>query len=147
MGKNKLICPDLDVHKNKMKTTSSEKYLGDILSSNGKNDENIEARFNKGKGRVNSIISLLDEISFGQHYFEMAILFRNSMLINSLLSRSESMYNIEKKHIEKLESCDRDLLVRLFSVPHTCSYEALYLETGCLPIRFIIQGRLKHSKV
>ena len=63
------------------------------------------------------------------------------MLINSILSSSESLYNIEKKHIDKLESCDKDLLVRLFSVPHTCSYESLYLETGCLPIQFIIQGR------
>ena len=69
------------------------------------------------------------------------MLFRNSMLINSLLSSSESLYHVEKKHIDKLESCDKDLMVRLFSVPHTCSYESIYLETGCTPIRFIIQGR------
>jgi len=63
------------------------------------------------------------------------------MLINSLLSSSESLYKVEKKHIEKIESCDRDLLARIFSVPRTCSYESFYLETGCLPIRFILQGR------
>ena len=26
-------------------------------------------------------------------------------------------------------------------MPYTCSYEAIYLETGSLPIRFILQGR------
>ena len=63
------------------------------------------------------------------------------MLINSLLSSSEVWYGVENNHIEKLEKCDRILLTRLFSVPFSCSYEAVFLETGCLPIRFIIQGR------
>ena len=45
------------------------------------------------------------------------------------------------EHIELLEMCDRSLLTRLFSTPSSCSYEAVFLETGCLPIRFIIQGR------
>ena len=63
------------------------------------------------------------------------------MLINSLLSSSEVLYGIKLKHIELLESCDRNLLTRLFSVPSSCSYEAVFLETGCLPIRFIIKGR------
>ena len=124
-----------------MKRTSSEKYLGDIISNNGKIDENIEDRVNKGRGRINSIISLLEEISFGENYFEMALLFRNSMLINSLLSSSEVLYNVEKKHIDKLERCDKDLFARVLGVPSTCSSEAFYLETGVLPIKFILQGR------
>ena len=124
-----------------MKKTSSEKYLGELISNTGNIDLNIQARANKGNGSVNTIMSLLEEISFGEHYFYMAILFRNSMLINSLLSSSEALYGIETKHIKILEKCDRDLLSRLFSVPFTCSYEAVFLETGCLPIRFILQGR------
>ena len=90
---------------------------------------------------MNTIISLIQEISFGHHTFEMGILFRNSMLINSLLSSSETLYGINEKHIQILEKCDRDLLTRLFSVPFTCSYEAVFLESGCLPVRFILQGR------
>ena len=86
-------------------------------------------------------MSLLEEISFGYFHFEMAILFRNSMLINSVLSSSETLYNIEMKHITKLEKCDTDLLTKIFNSPVTTSYEAVYLETGCLPIRFILQGR------
>ena len=112
-----------------------------IISNDGKIDLNIEARVNKGNGRINSIISLLEEISFGDSHFEMAVLFRNSMLINSLLSSSEILYGIKGKHIEMLKMCDRNLLHRIFSVPSSCSYEAVFLETGCLPVRFILQGR------
>ena len=113
---NKLdkVCPTLNVHQDVMKTASSEKYLGDIIMNSGKIDQNIQARVNKGVGSVNTIMSLLEEISFGEHYFEMALLFRNSMLINSLLSSSEVLYGIKPKHVQMLESCDRSLLTRLF---------------------------------
>ena len=143
VGKNSSnsICPDLNVHQNVMNTATSEKYLGDILASNGKIDQNIESRVNKGTGRINSIMSLLEEISFGEFHFEMAILFRESMFINSVLSNGETLYNIETKHITKLEDCDKILLTKIFGVPSTCSYEAVYLDTGCFPIRFILQGR------
>ena len=123
-----------------MKTTSSDKYLGDIITNSGKIDENIQNRVNKGNGSVNSIISLLEEISFDEHHFEMAILFRNSMLINSLLCSSEVLYGVKLRHIQLLESCDRSLLTRLFAVPASCSYEAVFLETGIRPVRFILQG-------
>ena len=58
-----------------------------------------------------------------------------------MLSSSEVLYGVKMKHIEMLESCDRSLLQRLFGVPSSCSYEAVYLETGLLPVRFILQGR------
>ena len=87
------------------------------------------------------IMSLLEELSFGNFYFEMAILFCGSMLINSVLSCSETLYNIKDKHITKLENCDKSLFTKIFGVPYTCSYEAIYLETGSLPICFILQGR------
>ena len=134
-NKSVATCPELNVRQDIMKTVSSEKYLGDILTNNGKIDENIQGRVNKGNG------SLLQEISFGEHYFEMALLFRNSMLINSILSSSEILYGVKNKHIELLERYDRNLLTRLLSVPSSCSYEAVFLETGCLPIRFILKGR------
>ena len=45
------------------------------------------------------------------------------------------------QHLTKLENCDKKLMTKIFSVPITCSYESFYLETGCIPIRFILQGR------
>ena len=42
-----------------------ERYLGDILTLSGKIHENIEERFKKGIGKMNDILSMLNEVSFG----------------------------------------------------------------------------------
>ena len=76
VGKNTCCCPILKVQDKNMLTSSREKYLGDIITSDCKINSNIEERYNKGMGIANQIISLLKEISFGQHYFHMAMVFR-----------------------------------------------------------------------
>ena len=124
-----------------MKTASSEKYLGDIINNSGKIDESIQSRKNKGIGTVNSIISMIEEISFGEHTFQIGLLFRNSMLINSMLCSSEVLYGITNAHIQTFEECDKSLFTQLFGVPISCSYEAFFYETGALPVRHILIGR------
>ena len=57
-------------------------YLGDIISSDTKIDENIKMRHEKGLGIINQILSILKEISFGMYYFEIGLLFRVTMLVN-----------------------------------------------------------------
>ena len=140
-NRTKNTCPTLSVHSLEMKTTSSENYLGDVLTDDGKIDLNIEARYNRGVGAINTIFSILQEISFGQYFFEMAMLFRSSMLISSVLSSSEVLYGVKLKHTEILEKCDKLFFTQLFSVPQTCPYEAFFLETNALPIRYILIGR------
>ena len=140
-NKSKNSCPILSVNSKEMKTSSSETYLGDVLTNDGKIDVNISARYDRGVGAINSIFSLLQEISFGQYFFEMAMLFRSSMLINSVLCSSEVLYGVKLKHLEILEKCDKMFFTKLFSVPQTCSYEAFFLETNALPIRYILIGR------
>ena len=63
----------------KMEETSSEKYLGDILSVDGKNINNIKARVAKATGIISRILSILDGIPFGEYYFEVAIILRNTI--------------------------------------------------------------------
>ena len=75
-------------------STSSEKYLGDILESKGGNLKNIKARAAKGYGVVNKLISELDELCLGPWYFEVALIMRNAYLINSMLTNGECWYNI-----------------------------------------------------
>ena len=139
--KSKHLCPSLKVHSTDMLTSERERYLGDILTTNGKIDQNILARCNKGTGKVNEIMSMLQEISFGPHYFQMALLFRNSILLSSMLCSSEVLYGITKSHIEQLEQVDRIFFRRLFQVPDCTAIEALYLETSAVPIRFLLMGR------
>ena len=45
--KNDKLCPKLNVHSEHMETSSSEKYLGNIITNNGKIDENIQDRQTK----------------------------------------------------------------------------------------------------
>ena len=77
-----------------MLSTNRDKYLRDILTFDGKVDANIEERYNKGIGIVNQILSILKEISFGEFYFEMAIIFRQSMLLNIILCNTEILYEL-----------------------------------------------------
>ena len=138
---SKQSCPQLSIHGKSMLISDKEKYLGDILTTNGKIHENITARYNKGIGKVNEILGILQEVSFGPHYFKMALLFRNSILLNSMLCSSEVLYGINNTHIEKLEQVDRIFFRRLFQVPNCTAIEAFYLETASIPIRFILMGR------
>ena len=124
-----------------MEEVDSVKYLGDILSMDGKNKKNIESRKGKAWGAVRQIISILNETCFGPFYFEMAMVLRNSLLINSMLTNSEAWYGLTKNDIEELESVDLFLMRKIFEVPFSCPKEMFYLETGCMPINYIIMSR------
>ena len=141
VGKSSGCCPALKVDGVNMKSVEKETYLGEILSSDGGLSANIEERCKKGTGIVNKIISILNEVSFGQFYFEMAFLFRQSMLINSMLCNVEVLYGLNKGHIEALESVDRNLLRRIFQSPVSTPTESFYIETNFISLRYVIIGR------
>ena len=87
-----------------------------ILTTSNKITENIEARYKKGLGKVSEIMGILQEVSFGAHYFQMALLFRDSILINSMLCSSEALYGIPNSHIENLKQVDRIFFRKPFQV-------------------------------
>ena len=90
-----------------MPEVSKETYLGDILSNDGKNNKNIDNRISKGIDNINNIFNLLENVVFGNHYFEIALLLRESMLVNGIMTNAEVWYNLNKSEIEKFESLDR----------------------------------------
>ena len=65
------------------------------------------------KGPVNQIVSILEDICFGKHLFEVAMVLRNSLFINSLVFNSEAWYNVTEKDYEELEKVDESLLRRI----------------------------------
>ena len=141
VGKDQTNCSELTVENEVMQSSSKEKYFGDILTSDGKIDSNIEERYNKGVGIINQIMGYLNEISFGEYYFEMAVLFRQSMLLSSILCNSEVLYGIKKKHIETLESVDKMFWRKVFKCPVTTPTEVFFLETNTISIRHLIMSR------
>ena len=124
-----------------MESKDEEKYLGDIISSDGKNSKNIHARVNKGKGIVRNILNMLEGIPFGKYFYEVAIILRNSLLVSSVLFNCEAWYNLTKTELNLLESVDLNFLRAIFRAPKTTPIEMFYLELGILPLREIIRKR------
>ena len=124
-----------------MENVDSEKYLGDTIMANGSNKLNIKKRTDKGVGGVSQIMTILENTCYGPYHFQVAAVLRESLLVNSILTNAEAWYGLTKSDIELLESVDELLLRRILEVPSTCPKEMLYLEMGCLPIKFIISSR------
>ena len=89
VGRKHAFCPTLQVHGTDMPEVTEETYLGDLLSADGKNSKNIKSRISKGIGIINQIISLMERISFGPYLFEIAMLLRDSMLVNGTTTNAE----------------------------------------------------------
>ena len=124
-----------------MEEKSEEKYLGDILSSDGKNIKNIKARVAKGKGVISRIMAMIEGIPFGKNYFKVALILRESLLMSSMLFNSEAWYNVTKTEIELLETVDVQFLRQVLRAPRSTPKEMLFLETGCVPFREIIRKK------
>ena len=141
MGKVNTLCPELLVHGTPMEMVKSEVYLGDVLSSDGTNSENVKKRISKGNGILAQIKNILETVSFGKHYFKIALLLRESLLLNGILTNSEVWYGLKKSEIADLEKLDIMFFRTLFIVPKTVPTVSLYLETGCLRINTILKVR------
>ena len=139
VGKSNTLCPELRVHGCPMETVQTDTYLGDVLAADGGNTANIKARISKGNGILSKIRKYLETVSFGAHYFMIALLLRQSLLLNGILTNSDSWYGIKEEEILELESLDLTFFRSLFEVPHTVPTVSLFLETGSFSIRTIIK--------
>ena len=86
-----------------MEEKDDEKYLGYVISKDGRNLKNIQSRVNKGKGIARKI---LEGIPFGKLYFQVAILLRNSLLVSSMLCNSEVWFNLTSSEWNLLETVE-----------------------------------------
>ena len=95
VSKCKQRCPKLKVHEQDMKTASSAKYLGDIVSGKTSVHDTIERRRNEGWGKVSQILGILNEVPTGTLRTQIGLKMRetklcNNLLYNAGLSRSTS---------------------------------------------------------
>ena len=123
----------------KIEKSEEEKYLGDLITSNGKNTNNIKARKCKGIGIINQIFSILNEVFFGPYYFQVAMMLRSSLFLNSILLNSESWYNLSNADFQELEAVDHMLLRRILETSKSTPLCILHLELGTIGIRHVIK--------
>ena len=141
IGNHPEKCHRLKVHDDVMNTKSYETYLGDVVCSSGSNSRNINHKVTKGIGAVSQIVSMLNQVSLGHYYLEIALIMRETMLISKLVSNSEVWYNTTKDQYSKLERIDEMFLRRIFNVPISVPKESLYIETGSLSVKYLIKIR------
>ena len=136
VGPKTTKCSDIRVHNESGSTVQTDKYCGDLISSNGSNVEKIKERCDRGFGIVNYIISILEELPLGQFHIPTGLKLREAMLINGLIFNSESWYNLKDEEIKKLSSIDEMLMRKILKAPATTCKEVLFLEAGCQQINF-----------
>ena len=141
IGKTNKICPQLQVHGTPMQQITHDTYLGDIISADGSNERNILGRVGKGHGKVTQIMDALERITLGSHYFRIALVLRESIFLNSILTNAESWYGLSAQHIEQLEVVDRLLLRKVLDTPISTPIEGIQLELGIYSIGTIIKAR------
>lgn len=112
-----------------------------MVNSSGTIRQTIEERKNKGYGIVSEILAILDEIPLGRYKLEIGLKLRQAMLINGILFNSEAWHSVSESELRLLEVVDEHLLRSLVKGQAKTPLEFIYLETGAIPIRFIISSR------
>ena len=132
---------DVEDESTELKSVSSTKYLGYIISSGGSNTLNINERVKRGLIAGNKIKQILEEITFGPYETEVFLRLRDSLFISTVLHDSEAWYNITDQDIKSLEDCDLMVLRQYFSLHSKCPRELPHLELGALPLRFVLMQK------
>ena len=120
---------------------NSEKYLGQILSSDAKKTKNITKLRNQGIGIKNKIVQILQNLPGGVYNFDIAMIFRSSYLLSSILSNSEVWYGVTKADIEFLEQVDIMLLLEILECSRSIPLDLYYLEFSVIPISYLVKIR------
>jgi hypothetical protein len=144
IGPKKEQCCPLKVHDKIMNQKTSEKYLGDVVSSTG-NTENIEDRAKSGRKSISDILSMLKEIGIGGNYIRIALIFRESTLKSKLLLNSDVWHNLIQKEIDLLEDVDKSYLRIILNSHSKVALECILFEVGLRPLKYdVMRKRLMY---
>ena len=148
VGKKSMHCPQLKVHEKQMKDSQKEKYLGDILNDKGNIKDTIENRIAKAWSYVSEIGAILNEFPFGNKRIQVGLMLREAMFLNGVLHSCEAWHGVGAAQIAQIELVDHHLMRTILDSSSKIAIEFLYLETGALPVKYVITSRrlnyLKH---
>ena len=133
--------PKLMVDGKQIKTESTFKYLGDFINNKGTNSDLVEDRVKKGDGCAVTIVSIVQQITFGVYAMEATLLLYNSIFIASMIYNAQSWSNMTKTDINKLRGCQLSFLKRILHAPKSAPTAIVFGELGILPIEFEVYRR------
>ena len=88
-----------------------------------------------------AIVAILQDIPLGKYRTEIGLELRQAMFINSVLFNSETWHGLKESDITKLNIVNHQLLRFICNSHAKTPVEFLYLETGAIPLSFIISSR------
>ena len=122
----------------KLEADPQFRYIGDIFSINkGNNSSLCENRAQKATGSSNEIISLCKESILGNTQISDTILLYHTVFIHRLIYTCESWSNLSSEKYAILQKSQLTSLRRVMKLPRSVPTDALFLEMGILPIRFL----------
>ena len=131
----------LKVHEATMKDASQVTYLGDVISDSGTIDATIAQRGQKAEGITTQIVSMLSSISLGNFHFDIAMVMRDALFANAIMTNAEVWHNVKLHHVQSLESYDVNHLRKVLNAHSKTAIEAFFLELGKYPLRFVLAKR------
>ena len=130
----------LKVHDKTMKKVKSAVYLADVVSESGTVDETVKLRELKSIGIVSQIDAILQNVSLGMFYFRTALILRDTMFLNGILTNAECWNFISLKNYKLLDSCDMRIFSTIFGTSDA-NRVLYFLESARIPIKFTIAKR------
>ena len=121
--------------------TKEKKYVGDVITEDGKNDQNIAARKARAFAIAGDILAILEEVPLGPYRIDAGLCMRNAMFLNAILTNSETWYGITSSHVLELQEVDEYLLRKILKAHSKTQKEMLHLETATVPIKYIIKSQ------
>jgi hypothetical protein len=134
-------CHNIKVHKEDMKSSEKEKYLGDFVTKHANANDTLMARKARAFAILSEIKVLLYDIPLGSRKVETGLALREAWFINGILFNSEVWGTYTEKYVNDLEVIDHMILRAILGAQSKVTVETLYLETGAMSIKNVISVR------
>jgi hypothetical protein len=134
-------CPTISVNNIEIKESQKEKYLGDFITKYANPKATIQDRKQKGYGILSEIKAILSDIPLGVKRCEIGLTLRQAWFLNGTLFNSEVWYSCNNNNLKDIEVLDHKILRTILGAHSGVPVEMLYLETGALPIPYVITIR------
>ena len=123
-----------------MEEVKEIKYLGVIISQDGKNMPDIIQKRNKAFGTHRLIMNLVKGL--GTSTFECGFIYLRSILRGSILYGTEVMFNLREQEKRTIERIEEEQMRQFFQNEKGCPIHIMYLDGGLVPARYIIMGNM-----
>ena len=140
-NESKIKIEDTYLGRRSIKTVDNHVYLGDTISSDFSNRNNIMSNIAKGIAASRDILLILEVVFFEEYYFNALKLHRELMLISVLTNNLEVSFNLSVKDLNLLSDVDAKLLRAAMKTSAKSSSILLLLELGLCSIEYILKKK------